>query len=262
MSIDAQQIVEAIGQGVAAALRTNQFFLGLEEGAFKNADIHPEYVTTVEVGRALSHVDRIVSLETHMKQLRKGAYAHALLLNKAMRPTIDAKLARYTFGKKDSQRLDILVRSSDGRALPLLVAEAKLGVDNLTDVIKDIGRIIKLFDMYNDLDLLKSSFLYGAVVFHSLEEGNADGTPNQKAINLVKGIRAYLDGITQTRPWLNARADLLSHGAKVQEVVGYRETYMDGYEEDVFAKDSFTFAPGLVLLGNNSDVETAFDAKQ
>jgi hypothetical protein len=49
--MDAQEIAKAIGEGVAKALSTNQFFLGIEEDAFKNADIHPEYVTTVEVAK-------------------------------------------------------------------------------------------------------------------------------------------------------------------------------------------------------------------
>jgi hypothetical protein len=42
----------------------------------------------------------------------------------------------------------------------------------------------------------------------------------------------------------------------VQAVTGYREVQEDGSFEDVFAKDSFTFAPGLVLLGNAGDVST------
>jgi len=35
-------------------------FLGIEEDAFTNADIHPEYVTTVEVAKKLTAPDRVV----------------------------------------------------------------------------------------------------------------------------------------------------------------------------------------------------------
>jgi hypothetical protein len=257
--MDAQEIAKAIGEGVAKALSTNQFFLGIEEDAFKNADIHPEYVTTVEVAKKLTAPDRVVSLETHMKELRQHARSLAWMRNRneVALAGIDSTLSRYRFGKKDSQRLDILVRRSDTLEPPLLIAEAKLGIDNLSGVIQDIDRVVRLFTMYNDLQLLNGHNIYGAVLFHFMEEGNDTGALNPKGQKLLAGINAHLDILRQTKPWLNCRAGMLTHGATIQPVTGYREVYDDGYEEDVFAKHSFTFLPGLVLLSNATDVNSA-----
>src|SRR5271170_7198611 len=147
MPITAQEVVNAIGNGVLQALNTNQLFLGVEEDAFNNADIHPEYVTTVEVAKQLTAPDRIVSLETHMKVLRRDARSLALsfkdVLNKQKCADVDDILARYRFGKKDSQRLDVLLRSSSPDEAPLVIAEAKLGVHNLLGILEDINRVVR-----------------------------------------------------------------------------------------------------------------------
>ena len=79
MDDDAQHFIRCIAAGVAKALQTCRFFLGVETEAFENADIHPEYVTTVEVAKTLTGVDRYVSLETHMKDLRTQAGSLARL---------------------------------------------------------------------------------------------------------------------------------------------------------------------------------------
>lgn len=260
MTINATEIINAIGDGVAEALKTNTLFLGVEVGTFNNADIHPEYVITVEVAKRLAALDRRVSLETHMKELRRAAGGMAKLRSRSSGATltdIEDILARYRFGKKDSQRLDILVRSSDGLLPPLLIAEAKLGVKNASGVIQDIDRVATLFSMYNDLQLLEQNNVYGAVLFHSMEEGNAVGTESQKAQDLLARLGVYLTDLRRRMPWLNAKAGLLTIGRKIQPVEGYKEIYPDGSSEDVFAKDSFTFAPGLVLVGNAQDVATA-----
>lgn len=258
--MDATEIVTAIGAGVAEAFRTNTLFLGIEEEAFENADIHPEYVTTVEVAKKLTAPDRVVSLETHMKELRRHARTLARVqsrMNKAALAGIDTTLATYRFGEKDSQRFDILVRPSDRLNLPLLIAEAKLGIGNIPGIICDINRVVRLLSMYNDLQLLtESSVIYGAVLFHFMEEGNETGDLNQKGQNLVTGIDAHLQNLKLTKPWLNSRVGILKHGAIIQPVTGYKEIHDDGSEEDVFAKHSFSFAPGLILLGNAADVST------
>ena len=72
----------------------------------------------------------------------------------------------------------------------------------------------------------------------------------QQGVGLLAGIESYLTEIIQAKPWLSAKAGLLSYGATVQPIVGHTEHYDDGTTEDVFAKESFSFAPGLVLLGN------------
>lgn len=261
MTIDAQEIVTSIGRGVADAFATNRLFLGVEVGAFQNADIHPEYVTTVEVAKQLTAPDRKVSLEAHMKELRKQARSlswMALGGNKAVLPGIDSKLAPYQFGKKDSQRLDILVRLADALQPPLLIVEAKLGIRNLPGVVQDIERIVRLLDMYEALGLLAKYTVYGAAVFHSMEEGNDTGAAGAKAQTLLQGVQTYLASVVAARSWLKAKAGLLQqHGTIIQPVTGYTEHYDDGSSEAVFAKDCFSFAPGLVLLGNAADVTTA-----
>jgi len=259
MTMDAQEIVKAIGEGVAQALSTSQLFLGVEEDAFKNADIHPEYVTTVEVAKKLTAPDRVVSLETHMKEIRRHARSLACVhnrMNKETLPGIDATLARYRFGKKDSQRLDILVRSSEIQRPPLLLAEAKLGIENLPGVIQDIDRVVRLLTMYSDLKLPDLNTIYGAVLFHFMEEENDTGDLNQKGQKLVKGIDAHLQNLRVTKSWLRSRVGMLKQGATVYPVTGYREIYDDGSEAEVFAKHGFAFAPGLVLLGNADDVDS------
>lgn len=70
---DAKFFTQRISEGVSEALDTCRFFLGVETEAFENADIHPEYVTTVEVAKKLTGIERYVSLETHMKNLRRQA---------------------------------------------------------------------------------------------------------------------------------------------------------------------------------------------
>lgn len=258
--MDAQEVVNSIGDGVAAALATNKLFLGVEVDSFQNADIHPEYVTTVEVARRLTGQDRQVSLEAHMKELRWQARAFSWMKlggKKADLPGLDAKLAPFKFGKKDSRRLDILVRQSDALQPPLLMVEAKLGVRNLPGVIQDIDRLVRLFDMYHAVGLLTDHTIYGAAVFHSMEEGNDKGVAGLRAQSLLQGVKSHLNTVTTARPWLKANAGLPRRGTVIQPVVGYAERYEDGTTEDVFAKDCFHFAPGLVLLGNAPDVATA-----
>lgn len=261
MTINAQEIVTSIGKGVANAFATNTLFLGFEVGAFHNADIHPEYVTTVEVAKQLTRPDRQVSLETHMKELRKQARSLACVMTRdGKRPaltTIESALAPYRFGKKDSQRLDILVRLTDAFQPPLLMAEAKLGVRNLSGIIQDVDRIVRLFDMYQALGLLTNHSVYGAVVFHSMEEGNDTGVAGADAQILLQGIRAHLLSMAKTRPWLISKAGLLQEGKIIQPVTGYIEHYEGRASEEVFAKDCFYFAPGLVLLGNVADIGAA-----
>jgi hypothetical protein len=257
MTMKAQEIVDSIGAGVANALATNRLFLGVEVDAFQNADIWPEYVMTVEVAKELTGPDRQVSLEVHMKELRRQARALAWLKQggKASdQQQVVSKLAPFKFGKKDSQRLDILVRQSDALQPPLLMVEAKLGVRNLAGVKEDIDRVVRLFDMYEAVKLLTDQIIYGAVVFHSMEEGNNIGVAGVRAQELLKGVRAHLNSVKATRPWLNAEAGLPSQGTLIQPVTGYTEHYEDGASEDVFAKDCFHFAPGLVLVGNANDV--------
>ncbi len=254
----AAEIVSKIGAGVKAALKTNQLFLGIEQFECENADIHPEYVTTVKVAEHLTAPEHIVSLETHMKTLREQALRLARIRNLKTPDKwrkIEPLLRQYTFGKKDSQRLDILVRSADPLSPPLLLAEAKLGIHNLAGVIEDVNRVARLLSMYDDAELLADNHVYGAIVFHLMQEGGKAEGLNDLASNFLIGINAHLTNLTLKRTWLKHKVDLLSSAQIIEDVCGYREFHDDGTVEDVFGKDRFSFAPGLILLGNADDIE-------
>lgn len=258
----AEEVVARIGRGVRNALATNEFFLGVEVEAFVNADIHPEYITTVKVGEALAGPDRVVSLETHMKQLRQHAASLARMRSlggdRARRAMIDMGLSGFVFGKKDSKRLDVLVLDADPLAPPLLMAEAKLGVSNLSGVLKDVDRIIRLLDMFEVVGE-RSDVTYGAVVFHLLKEDVAtpDGrviiATDESAQQLMEGITAHLSEAHKTRAWLKSKVGLLKSAGRIEKARGYVE---DGEEDLVFAKHGFLFSPGLVLVGSNEDIDS------
>lgn len=261
MTLAPQDIVTLIGQGIENAFQTSIRFLGVEIDRFSNTDIHPEYLTTVEVAKSLIAADRHVSLETHMKELRTRARKLASM-NKAKTgatlSSIDLTLAGYRFGKADSQRLDILVRLAEEDRPPLLMVEAKLGDGKLPGIIQDIDRILRLFDMYESLGLLTDHKVYGAVVFHSIEEDNTSGTTTAAAQSLLAAVNAYLalPSVTTGRSQLHSKAGLLKTGSVLQPVTGYVEDYDDGQSETIFAKKSFYFAPGLILLGNDANIPT------
>lgn len=257
----AAYFVSRIGAGVSEALNTCRFFLGIETETFENADIHPEYVTTVEVAKKLTGVDRHVSLETHMKELRRqaGGLARLRSTNDRQRWVEIAELLKeYKFGEKDSRRLDIVVRPSSEDRPPLLLAEAKLGISNVAGVIQDIDRVTCLLTMYHRLGLLDHHQTYGAILFHSAKEGGGEKAAALAAQKLLTTVRAHLSSVTETYPWLHAKAGILAANAQHQPVQAYWEQYgeREGEGEFVFAKTSFTFAPGLILLGNGEDVDT------
>ena len=255
--MNAQDIVDRIGKGVQAALKTNQLFLGIEQFEFENADIHPEYVTTVKIAENLTAPEVIVSLETHMKMLRHQAIRIVRLNNvrdKDICAKIEKRVSRYKFGKKDSQRLDVLVKPADAGAPPHLMAEAKLGIRNLAGVLEDINRVLKLLCMYQEAHCLEKHNVYGAVVFHLMQEGASAEELKSRADNFLIGISAHLSDISSKHNWLKSKLGLLTSCQVVEDVSGYKEYHDDGSEEDIFGKDGFAFVPGLVLLGNAADI--------
>lgn len=255
--MNAQQVVDKIGSGVQAALKTNQLFLGVEQFEFENADIHPEYVTTVKVAEKLTGPEFVVSLETHMKTLRRQAIGIARIQNmkdKDRRDEIVGRLSRYKFGKKDSQRLDVLVLSADSLSPPHLMAEAKLGVHNLPGLLNDIDRIVKLLSMYEEAGAFNGHAVYGAVVFHLMREKVDVNGLKPHAQSFLAGISAHLSNLSSKYAWLNHKADLLTSWHVSEGVSGYQEYHDDGTVEDVFGKEGFAFTPGLVLLGNGADI--------
>lgn len=255
----AADIVCCIGKGVRNALKTNRLFLGIDRVETQNADIRPEYVTTVKVAESLISADHVVSLETLMRMLRREAMGFVRLRNSGNQEAhqrILESLKKIRFGKKDSQRLDILVRSSEEMSPPMLLAEAKLGVRNIAGIRRDVDRIVDLLAMYHEAKLMKEHDIYGAVVFHSLEEGKETVRSTIRESKLLEDIRTHLEELSRIHKWLKHRAAFL-HGFEVTEPIGgYQEFHGDGTVENVFQKDQFVFVPGLILLGNSDDVET------
>ena len=262
MSVKAEDIVVKIGTGIQRARETNERFLGVEAGTFENADIHPEYVTTVKVGEALVSPEYVVTLEARMSQLRPLALNIAMRKwrgNNEKRKELKSKLENYVFGDKDGQRLDVLVRPAENYEHPILMAEAKLGIGNPGGIRNDVDRIVKLFDMFKDVDAL-SYKTYGAVVFHHMvvdtedSQGNVVHASTAPQARLLKAIKDHLKNIKKDRPWLKAKADMLKW-AEVIEPAGVDFTgHEDGEPEPIFAKHGFRFTPGLILLGTASDV--------
>lgn len=258
--IDAAYVVERIGKGVQTALKTNQLLLGVEQFEFENATIRPEYVTTVKVAEQLTDPGLVVSLETRMKMLRHQAARLVRLRNCGSKPEWERarklvkRLDKYRFGESDGQILDMLVLRADPVAPPALVAEVKLGAGNRARIIKDIDRIICLLCMYEEAEVLDQHRMYGAVVFHSMREDQNGKRLRTDASKLLGAIRDHLKDMSSSCPWLNYKADLLSSYGTSEPVYGYRAFYDDGSYEDVFGKQGFAFAPGLVLLGKAGDI--------
>jgi hypothetical protein len=257
MGMNAAEIVDKIGAGVVAALDTCELFLGVEEFSTRNADIHPEYVTTVMVGRELTGIDRWVSLEARMKILRRDAESTGRLKTKTTQrtswPAITKAMnqAKYQFGK---QRIDVLVREAASDRSPLLVVEAKLGVKNVSGVVKDVNRVVTLFDLYEDAGALGTDSMYGAIVFHVMQEkGTALSLP-QKATTMLGKVQARLETLRRAKPKLYFNAGLLTRTLKITQASGYDEQHEDGSVEKVFEKHGYAFQAGLILIGTTADV--------
>lgn len=255
--MNAAEVVDQIGAGVLAALDTCELFLGVEELSTRNPDIHPEYITTVMVGRELTGIDRWVSLEARMKDLRRDAQAIGRLrtLNTSATswPAIDLAMSqpKYRFGKR---RLDILVRAASNNRAPLLVAEAKLGVSNVGGVINDVNRLVKLFVLYDEAGALGADAMYGAAVFHVMQErGTAASLPN-RAKTMLTRIQGHLASLSSTNPKLYFNAGLLTNTLKSPSASGYEEPHDDGSVEKIFEKHGYAFQAGLVLIGTSADV--------
>lgn len=257
--MNAVEIVDKIGNGVLDALDTCELFLGIEELSNRNPHIHPEYVTTVMVGRRLTGIDRWVSLEARMRDLRHDALAigrlRTLNTRTASCPALDHKVIRsqHRFGK---QRLDILVREASNNRAPLLVAEAKLGVRNVRGVINDVNRLVKLFRLYDDAGALGAHVMYGAAVFHVMQERGTPASLHTRAQNLLAKVQGHFASLSSINPKLYFNAGLLTHTLKCAGASGYEEPRHDGSVEKVFEKHGYAFQAGLILIGNAADVKS------
>jgi hypothetical protein len=254
--MDAAEIVLMVGKGVLEALTISERFLGIEAFAYQNAEIKPEYITTVKVAEALTDPSRIVEPEASMKKLRRHAAGLGRLHNLNSRPTwarIQASLSDYIYGK---QRIDIRVDEASCDRPPLLLVEAKLGVHNTRGVTKDIDRLVGLFDLYIDAGAMTNHVMYGAVVFHVMQEQGTEHTLPDVSGKMFDHINAHLDILRKARPHLYFRAGPLSATLKIEDISGDIEVHDDGTVERVFGKHGYAFQAGLVLIGNAPDVAT------
>lgn len=254
--MNAADVVSAIGKGLVAALETNERFLGAEGSIYQNAQIQTEYVTTVKLGEALVGFDRVVRLEASMRGLRRkfGGLARLHALNDTARrwPAIKFALAPFTFGK---QRLDVLVESSEGDKPPILMVEVKLGVSNVNGVLRDIDRIVKLFEILEAVGLLQEQ-TYGAAVFHVQQEGVRATELQAKAQNLLDAVAAHVSPMRTSHPRLKIKAGLLT-GSQIEQLAsGSYEVRDDGVIEAEFEKHGFAFSAGMVLIGACADIDT------
>lgn len=254
--MNAADVVAAIGKGLVAALETNERFLGADGSIYRNAQIQTEYVTTVKLGEALVGFDRVVRLEASMRGLRRKfgglARLHALNDTASRWPAIESALAPFTFGK---QRLDVLVESSDTDKPPLLMVEAKLGVSNVAGVIRDIDRIVKLFEILEAVGMLQEQ-TYGAAVFHVQQDGARASALQAKAQSLLDAVAAHVAPMRTSHPRLKIKAGLLTGSQIEQPVSGSYEIRDDGAIESEFEKDGFAFSAGMVLIGACADIDT------
>lgn len=252
--MNADEIVAAVGRGVKNALLMNRHFLGIDEGDTRNADIRPEYLMTVKIAEQLPAADHVVELEAPMKQIRDHARALARYLNHVARMKNQA--SRYLDGLKDmffgKERIDILVRMPDKQ--PLLFLEAKLGVKNADGVIKDIDRVVTLLGMYKRAGLLDRYHIYGAVVFHAMEEQGTAISLEEFAADILRRIANHLDLLRPQHPPLKIKAGLLSDSLIQGSASAFEEDHEDGTREMIFQRDQYAFQAGLVLIGNAPDV--------
>lgn len=256
--MDANEIVKRISTGVLNALNVKRLLFGIEADSISNPELRPEYITTIEVAKSLTGIDHDVSVEAFMRDLRKNALMFAILNDQSA----DARRKLrddYRFGKKDSKRLDVLVMPDGASGLPLLMVEAKLSVSNLSGIKKDVDRLIRIFDMFNDAGALKpGKTLYAAAVFHEWIEGNDGGSASKTGARTVADMQSYLCTVRSGRPWLHTNVGLLETKALVLPAVTHREVYPDDTCEEVLTRKSLTFLPGLVLMGISPDVCEAF----
>jgi hypothetical protein len=252
----AAEVVLKVGNGVVAALDTCERFLGIEAFAYQNADIKPEYITTLKVAEALTDPSRVVKPEASMKELRRHAAAIGRLHGLNSRPTwsrIQEVLDEHIYGK---ERIDVRVDEASGDGPPLLLVEAKLGVRNIKGVQKDIDRLVKLFDLYEGAGALNKHVMYGAVVFHAMQEQGTEDTLTDLSRNMFEHINKHLAAGRKARPKLYFQAGQLSATLRVEGISGDTEIHGDGTVEPVFGKHGYAFQAGLVLIGNAPDVTT------
>lgn len=142
--MDASEIVRLVGIGIQSAFKANTDFLGMEKGFYENADIKPEYISTVKLAESFVSTFRIVKPETKMRDLRSDASMQIVINhmsngndrlgeNRKKGRELAQKLKRdFRFNKEESdqnegQKIDISVCLSDRPSPPNLLLEIKLG---------------------------------------------------------------------------------------------------------------------------------------
>ena len=255
--MNAQEVVNSIAQGMREAHKLSEAFLGAEQIDYEVPIIRPEYLATVKIAEQLTDPSMCVALEAPMKDVRsKLCSGLRIMKNNPAKGWFKNIGERFRFGKKDGERLDVLVSPSVPFEHPMLLIEIKLSVRNISGLKKDVERILKIMLMYNELDLLKKQKIYAAVVFHELVEGIGIVAFNNVLKKHIQKLDKFCDSKSKEHKWLRYKVGPLTRGTVVEPIKGQEIVYAEGQAELEFCRDKYIFSPGLILLGNAPDIET------
>ena len=257
--MDANNIVMDIGKGYLMALEANKYLLGFEKYQITNADIRPEYVATVNIGRALVKPDASVTLEAQMRCVRNRALAVAKMnyaKHKNLSSWVAVQRIRYNFYHILSKRVDILVTPSTGFE-PHLMVEIKLGIKNSDGVCNDIDRIVRLLNLFQISGRAYNHKIYGAVTFHIMQEGVDECDVEVKLEKIVSKIKDCIMSLRKKHSWLKCKFGRIDNAYILGKARTCLEDYGIGKIEEVMAADKYIFEPIIILLGSTNDIESA-----
>jgi len=255
--MNAQEVVNCIAKGMREAHALSKSFLGAEQIDYEVPIIRPEYLATVKIAEHLTHPSMCVTLEAPMKDLRSKVCTDLRMIkNNLPKGWCKSIGERFRFGKRDGERLDILVSPSVPFEYPTLLLEIKLSVRNFSGLKKDIDRVLKIMSMYNELGLLKKQKIYCAVVFHELRDGVGIVDFNDALKKYIQKLGKFCESKSKEHKWLHHKVGLLMKVAVSEPIKGQEIIYEEGHAELEFCRDKYVFSPGLILLGNAPDVET------
>lgn len=250
------EIIECIGHGISDAFGVNDQFLGMDGSTYRNANIKPEYISTVKVGERFTGANRIVTLEMIMKDIRHSLGIPMYEVNKpwekytALRNQIKNK---YKFGKK---RIDVAVQNTSGPSnAPFLLIEIKLDPNNKKGIIEDLNRLIRLLDMYYYANVTKKLPVYAALAFAIQKEDCDKKGLYTFAKSTIEDIEEHLTSKKMKHTWLKAKVGIIAEHLKVTQPTAEELDHGNGNTENVFAKSGYAFAPAMVLLGFEKDIE-------
>lgn len=255
--MNAQKVVNCIAQGMRSAHALSKSFLGAEQIYYEVPIIRPEYLATVKIAEQLTDPSMCVTLEASMKDLRSKVCSELRIMKNNLPKGWSKSIGeRFRFGKKDGERLDILVSPSVAFEYPILLLEIKLSAKNISGLKKDVDRVLKVMSMYNELDVLKKQKIYAAVVFHELIEGVGIVDYNKSLKKYIQKLGEFCESKSKEHKWLRHKVGLLMRAAVSEPIKGQEIVYAEGQTELEFCREQYVFSPGLILLGNAPDIQT------